>query len=139
MMVFLFSGFSVMAQMADAPEINPKDPAFRQKYENIDLKGKFSTQVLNDQTNNYYVVDFSGLKEKYDKVFFLSLVFQDGKVVNIDSDLAQDRIWFLSNVKYAPSEINGLFIKLKEKTIKSSSLLSDEQKAAWLLENDKYK
>jgi hypothetical protein len=139
LIALLFAGFAVTAQTSETPEINPKDPAFRQKYENVDFKGKFSVQVLKDNTNNYFLVDFAQLKDKYEKVYFLSLVFINGKVVNIDGDLKQNKIWFLSDNRNTIEEINTLFQKLKEQTTQSSSALSGDQKASWLLENDKYK
>ena len=139
MIALFFSGFAVSAQTSENLEINPADPVFRQKYENFDFKGKFSAQVLMDNTNNYFLVDFSKFKDKYEKVVFLTLVFQNGKVVNIDSDLKQDKIWFLSDKQNSVEEVNKLLQNLKDKAIKTSDALSDDQKAKWLLENDKYK
>jgi hypothetical protein len=139
MLALLLTGFAVTAQTSENTEINPKDPAFRSKYANVDFKGKFSVQVLHDNTNNYYLVDFSKLKDKYEKVYFLSLVYQEGKIVNIDSDLKQDKIWFLSVTNNPVEEINKLLMDLKDKTIKKSNSLSQDQKRKWLLENDKFK
>ena len=138
-LTLLFAGFAVSAQTSENQEINPKDPVFRQKYEKYDFNGKFSARVLTDNTNNYFLVDFSKFKDKYEKVYFLSLVFKDGKVVNIDGDIKQDKLWFLSNTKYSPDEINNLLQNLKDQTSKSSNALTDDQKANWLLKNDKYK
>ena len=139
MIALLLGGFAVSAQSLENLEINPQDPVFRKKYENVDFNGKFSVQVLKDNTNNYFLVDFSKLKDKYEKVFFLSLVFRNGKVVNIDGDLKQSKIWFLSDTMNSVEEINNLLQNLKDQTSKSSNALTDDQKAKWLLENDKYK
>jgi hypothetical protein len=136
---FLIAGSGVMAQTSEDPEIDIANPVFRQKYENTDFHGNFSVQVLKDKTNNYFLVDFSLLKDKYEKVYFLSLAFQNGKIVNIDSDLKKDKIWFLSHLSNSPEEVNSLLKDIKEKTIEKSKMLSEEQKAQWLLENDKYK
>jgi hypothetical protein len=139
LIALLFAGFSGIAQTLDDVKINPQDPVFRQKYENVDFHGKFSVQVLSDNTNNYFLVDFSRLKDKYEKVYFMSLLFQDRKVVNIDSDLKLDKLWFLSNKMYSVEEINNLLQNIKDQTIKNSNSLTVEQKSQWLLENDKYK
>ena len=136
---FLFTGVAVIAQSTEKLTINPGDPTFRMKYENVDFHGKFSVQVLSDSTNNYYLVDFSKFRDKYEKVFFMSLIFQEGKVVDLDGDFTHDKIWFLSDLKYSIKEINGLFQDLKDKVIKNSDMLSDVQKAEWLRTNDKYK
>jgi hypothetical protein len=139
LIALLFAGFSVNAQISDEVKINPQDPVFRQKYENVDFHGKFSVKVLSDNTNNYFLVDFSKLRDKYEKVYFMSLLFQDRKVVNIDSDLKLDKLWFLSNKMYPVDEINNLLQDIKEQTIKNSNSLTVEQKSKWLLENNKYK
>jgi hypothetical protein len=135
----LFAGFAVTAQTSENLEINPSDPAFRQKFEKVDFHNKFSVHVLKDNTNNYFLVDFSKLRDKFEKVYFLTLVFQNGKVVNIDSDLKQDHIWFLSDLKNPVDEINLLLQNLKDQAEKNSNTLTEEQKTKWLLENDKYK
>jgi hypothetical protein len=139
MIALLLTGFAVTAQNAETIEINPKDPAFRQKYEKVDFHGKFSVPVIKDQTNNYFLVDISQMKDKFEKVYFLSLVFKNGKVVNIDGDLTQSKIWFLSDLKNSVDEVNKIFQDLKEQTLQQSKSLTDDQKAKWLLENDKYK
>lgn len=139
LVTLLLTGQAITAQTQENPEINPSDPAFRLKFENTDFHGKFSVLVLNDKTNNYYLVDFSKLKGKYEKVYFLSLVFKNDKIVNIDSDLSQDKIWFLSDKGNPAEEINSIFQNLKDQTIKSSNTLPEDQKANWLLANDKYK
>ena len=139
MIALLFAGFFISAQTSEDLKIDPKDPVFRQKYEKVDFNGKFSVQVLKDNTNNYFLVDFSKFKDKYEKVFFMTLIFQNGKVVNLDSDLKLDKVWFLSNKLFSIEEINDLLQNLKDQTIQKSNTLSEDQKAKWLLENDKYK
>jgi hypothetical protein len=139
LMVLLFSGIELFAQSSGQPEINPADPAFRKQYDNIDFKGNFSVVVLNDNTNNYFLVDFSKLRDKYEKVYFLTLSYKEGKIVNLDGDLSHDKIWFSSNKQNSVDEINRLLLDIKEKTLKSSSSLSAEGKTDWLRENDKFK
>lgn len=136
---FLIAGFSGLAQTSADLEMDLRNPEFRKKYENIDFKGNFSMQVLKDNTNNYFVVDFSSFKEKFERVYFLSLIFQNGKVVNIDSDINRDKVWFLSHISNSTEEVNSILKDLKLKTIEKSSSLSPEEKASWLKENDKYK
>jgi hypothetical protein len=127
------------AQESAAISINPGDPAFREKFSHVNFDGKFSRMAVIDAVNNYYMADFSMFPIKFEKVYFLSLIFTCGKIVNIDADLTQDRLWFLANRKYPVKEINDLFDELKEKTLKQSAGMSDEQKAKWMKDNDKYK
>lgn len=137
--MFLISGFSGLAQTSEDLTMDLRNPEFRKKYENIDFKGNFSMQVLKDNTNNYFVVDFSSFKEKFEKVYFLSLIFQNGKIVNIDSDISRDKVWFLSHCNHSSDEINLTFKNLKDQTLEKSNSLTPEEKASWLKENDKYK
>ena len=137
--IFLISGFSGLAQSSEDMEIDLRNPEFRKKYESIDFKGNFSMKVLTDNTNNYFIVDFSSFKEKFEKVYFLSLIFQNGKIVNIDSDISRDKVWFLSHINNSTEEINSTLKELKVQTIEKSSSLSAEEKASWIKENDKYK
>lgn len=139
MIILFLTGASLYSQSQEKVVINPADPAFRQKYENVDFNGKFSVQVLTDNTNNYFIADFSKFRDKYEKVYFLFLVFQNGKVVNLDGDLNHNKIWFLSDIRISKDEINNLLQELKTQTEKNSSTLTVEQKATWLLSNDKYK
>ena len=127
------------AQEPVSASIHPEDPAFREKFSQLNFDGKFSTLAVVDAVNNYYMADFTKFPVKFEKVYFLSLVFSCGKIVNIDPDLNQDRIWFLANKRYSVKEINQLFDEMKEKTLKQSAGMTDEQKARWMEDNDKYK
>ena len=138
--LFMIAAVTMLrAQEPVAASIHPDDPAFREKFSHLDFDGKFSIMAASDQVNNYYMADFTRLPLKFEKVYFLNLVFSCGKIVNIDPDLTQDRIWFLASNKYSIKEINQLFNELKEKTLKKSSGMTDEQKAGWMKDNDKYK
>lgn len=141
MRVFVFFWLMVAAAGSVSQEVyvDPKDPAFRAKYENIDLAGKFSALALSDDQNNYYMADFTQLEGKFEKVWFLNLVFKGDKVVNIDPDIHQERVWFLA-VKAIPEKtVNDYLLSLKEKTLKASATYSEEEKSEWLQKNDKYK
>ena len=135
---FLGTG-TLCAQQGNEVQIDPGNPAFQALYQNFDFKGNFSSLVLQDAENNYYLVDFSKLPGRYEKVFFMNLTFSEGNIVNMDADLGHDKIWFLANKKYAEKDILKLFSTLKEKTDRSSQTLTGEQKSAWLKANDKYK
>jgi hypothetical protein len=127
------------AQQATEVQIEPSNPAFQETYRNFDFRGKFSARVLQDTENNYFLVDFSKLTVKYEKVYFMNLSFNEGRIVNLDGDLSHDKIWFGANRKYPEQDILNLFTELKDKTEHSSQALDSEQKSAWLKANDKYK
>ena len=119
--------------------INPADPAFREKYKSIDLEGKFSMLAVSDNDNNYYIVDFAQLAGKFEKVYFLNLVFRSDKVVNIDPDLKQDRIWFLAVKTTKEQTVHEYLLDLKKKTETAAAGYTEAEKEQWLQKNDKYK
>jgi hypothetical protein len=126
-------------QSVSAGTVDPTDPAFRARYAGISFGDQFSLMVLSDETNFYYLVDFSQLRTKFQKVYFMNLVFGEKKIVNIDSDLSQDRVWFLSNNKNSVKEITDLFLSLKQKTEGMSEKMTTAEQEAWLKVNNKYK
>jgi hypothetical protein len=136
-LLLFFIGSQAISQ--EVAHINPADPQFRAKYETLSFDNKFVLLAESDPTNNYYIADFSTFSSKFEKVYFLSLVFTSRKIVNIDGDLNQDRIWFLSNKKFSEKETIQEFETLKEQTLKAASGMTEEAKAKWLSENDKYK
>lgn len=119
--------------------INPGDPAFRAKYEWLVFADKFVLLAESDNNNNYYIADFSKFKSRFGKIYFLNLVFQSEKIVNMEGNLEQKRIWFLANKQYEVKNILTLFDELKEKTVSASTSYSDEEQNTWLKANDKYK
>lgn len=119
--------------------INPADPQFRQQYDSMVFGDKFVLLAESDQTNNYFIADFSKFSSKFEKVYFLSLVFPSKNVVNIDGDLSHDRIWFLANKKYSSEEVIKELLEDKEKSISFAASLTEDEKNNWLKTNDKYK
>jgi hypothetical protein len=138
LMILLFLGLTALGQEESQVYINPADPAFIEKYKNVDFDGKFAVSPVSDNANNYYMVDFSKLASKFEKVYFLNLIFKGGEAVNIDGDLSKDRIWFLSNRKYSTKDIFILFDQLKAKAEKANSSFTEQEKSAWMKSNDKY-
>jgi hypothetical protein len=135
-LVFLFPLAALLAQDV---YINPADPAFRAKYKDVDFAGRFSVLAVSDQDNNYYMVDFTKLPTKFEKVYFINLVFKGGKAVNIDSDLSQERVWFLAVKSTKEQSVHDYFLDLKKKTEDAAAAFTAEEQAGWLKKNDKYK
>jgi hypothetical protein len=119
--------------------INPADPAFRAKYDTVRFGDRFSVRVLSDTRHDYYLVDFTRLTSNFEKVYFMNLVFRSDKVVNIDGDLKQERIWFSAMNDRPETEINDYFFTLKRKCEQASAAWSESRKAEWMKMNNKYK
>jgi hypothetical protein len=137
--IFILYLFAFQSLSQENKYINPDDPEFRAKYNHLIFNDKFVLLAETDQTNNYFIADFSKLTSKFEKVYFLNLVFGSDKIVNIDGDLSHDRIWFLANHKYSEMEIIANFNDLKDKTLKAKIELTENEQKSWLLKNDKVK
>ena len=85
------------------------------------------------------MADFTRFPEKFERVYFINLVYKSGKIVNIDNDLSQNRVWFLVNNKYSGKEAGTEFDQLRDQTLKAATTLTAEEKANWMLKNDKFK
>ena len=119
--------------------INPADPAFRARYGEVEFGDRFSLVAVSDAGNNYYLVDFTKLPSRFEKVYFLNLTYKSDRVVCIDSDLTQDRLWFSAPKERKESDVTDYFLDLKKKTLKASSVYSGEEKMQYLNKNDKLK
>jgi hypothetical protein len=139
LLTLLTSVLSYSGILAQDVYINPCDPDFRARYGSLEFGDKFSLLALSDQDNNYYIVDFTKLPTRFEKIFFLNLVFRSDKVVCIDSDLAQNRIWFSANRQVQETKIRDTFLELKKKSTDAASLFTEEEKTQWMSKNDKYK
>jgi hypothetical protein len=137
-LMILFSFSIVRGQETSSASINPEDPAFRQKFNHLDFEGKFYLLAVKDAVNNYYMADFSQFPDKFERVYFINLVYKSDKIVSIDSDLSQDRIWFQVNNKYSGKEAGAQFDQLREKTLNAATTLTSEEKASWMKKNNKF-
>lgn len=140
-LVFLILGFFslTMGQGVNPVRIDPTDPGFREKFSHLNFNGKFYVLALKDEVNNYYMADFSQFPEKFERIYFLSLVYNSDKIVNIDSDISQDRVWFQVNGKFSDKEAGAQFNEFRKNTLKASSTFTAAEKAAWMKKNDKFK
>jgi hypothetical protein len=104
-----------------------------------EFQGRLSVLFHSDENYDYYVIDLTRFKDRFEKVYFMNLTYSDPKVFNIDGDLDKDQTMFKSFYTNKESEITCLFKDLKEKTDEASLRMSNEEKSAWLATNDKFK
>jgi hypothetical protein len=138
-LMILFSFGFARGQEITTASINPEDPSFREKFSHLNFDGQFYILAVKDAVNNYYMADFTRFPEKFERVYFINLVYKSGKIVNIDNDLSQNRVWFLVNNKYSGKEAGTEFDQLRDQTLKAATTLTAEEKANWMLKNDKFK
>jgi hypothetical protein len=139
--VFAISFFLGFAMVSHAQEVNvdPADSLFNAKYTSFDFKSRFAALAETDALNNYYLVDFKMLPDRFERVWFMNLVFQHPEVVNIDPDIRKAKLWFQSNKRYPGKDITDLLDKLMKKTTEAAKSMTEPEKTGWLKNNDKYK
>jgi hypothetical protein len=137
-LMILFSFSFARGQENSSASIDPSDPAFREKFSHLDFDGKFYKLAVVDAVNNYYMADFTLFQDQFERVYFIDLVYKSVRIVNIDSDLSQDRVWFLVNKKYSGKEAGDEFDLLREETLKASARLTTQEKESWMLKNSKF-
>ena len=139
--LILLSLFTAATTVAKAQQFNvdPFDTAFNRKYAFFDLKGSFAAVAGSDERNNYFLLDFSLLADRFTRIYFMNLSFKHPEIVNVDPDIAKNRIWFLASVKYPEKQILDLLSDLKKQAAEAANRFSLTEQAKWLKENDKYK
>lgn len=124
---------------AQSPAFQVDDPAFIARYANFDFKGKFVAEIGKESPNTYFLLDFSTLSTRFERVYFMNLSFSSDELINIDPDITKNRVCFMSNDKYPVHEVLELFEQLKANVRSVSTSWQEEQKFEWLKGNDKYK
>lgn len=131
--------FSSMTLRGQQTGVNPDDAAFIEKYADLDFHGKFALAIFKDSTNRYYLVDFTDLPDRFERVYFMNQSFLSGEIINIDPDITKARVCFMSNIIYDEADVLKIFDKRKAEAVAVESSWTDDQKSAWLKENDKYR
>lgn len=138
LLFFAFAG-KMTAQDYHGVQFDLRDSRFLELFKDFDFKGNFAVKAFTDETRNYYLVDFDLLPGKFEKVYFMTLAFQENRIVNVDGDLTHRQIWFSAYPQYTEKEVLDLFNMLRTKTVQVSTAWTDAEKNDWLKSNDKYK
>jgi len=137
--LFLASAGITFAQHESELWIAPSDPDFRAKYADVEFGKAIAVKVVESQTKNYFLIDLTKFNSRFEKIWYLNLVFKEDKIVNIDPDITHDRMWFQANRKYDESDVLELFTLLKERTDQASQKMTAQEKEKWMKKHDKYK
>ena len=100
---------------------------------------RFSVLVFSDDNYDYYAIDLTKLKDRFERVYFMNLTYTDSRVVNLDSDISKDQTWFKSYYKFKEEEITCMYKDLKDKTVNIGNEMTEAEKSAWMAKNDKFK
>jgi hypothetical protein len=124
---------------AQSTAFQVEDPVFIARYASFDFKGKFAAEIGKESPNTYFLLDFSTLSTRFERVYFMNLSFSFDELISIDPDITKNRVCFMSNEKYQVPEVLKLFEKLKADVRSVSTSWQEEKKVEWLKGNDKYK
>ncbi len=115
------------------------DPGFHAKYASFDFHERFAVRIQSDRINNYYLINMASFSNRFEKVWFMNLTFSEHQLVNVDPDITKSYVVFTSPVTFQEKEILKLLDDLKERTVKKSATMTDEERERWLGKNDKYR
>lgn len=130
---------ATQAQINGNRAVTGQEPVLSLAFDQKDFGDRFSVLVSSDDFYDYYALDLTKLGGRTEKVYFMTLTYDDKRVVNIDADIEKEHTWFKSYYKYTENEISCLFNELREKTIQDCSKMNESEKSAWLVRNDKFK
>ncbi len=100
---------------------------------------RFCVLAVDDGENNYYVTDLTKLPSRFERIYFLNLVYKEKIVVNIDPDIDNEQMWFKAFDITAEEEVICLINDLKDEALEANAQFSDEERSTWLEQYDKYK
>ncbi|MEI6435721.1 MAG: hypothetical protein WCP32_12810 [Bacteroidota bacterium] len=133
--LFLITVFSGWTQ----DRIPPNDPAYLDRYAGYNFNSRFFALINSDDLSAYYLVDFSKLPSRFERVYFMNLSFSADEIVNVRVDADRNIVCFKALFKYKETEIKKVFDDLKQKTNDVNTSWTSDKKTEWLKENDKYK
>jgi hypothetical protein len=107
-------------------------------FDQDEFEGRFSVLFQSDENYDYYVIDLTWLKDRFERVYFMNLAYSESKLVSIDGDINKDQTWFKSYYTNKEADITCLLNELQEKTANAGMEMSPAEKSTWLSMNDKF-
>jgi hypothetical protein len=103
-----------------------------------DFNDRFAVMAVYDGDYDYYVTDLTRLEDRFQKVYFLNLTYNDHRLVNIDPDISKPQIWFKVHYQYKEADIICLLDDLMKDAAETRQNWTDEEKNQWLAKYDKF-
>jgi hypothetical protein len=127
------------SQSENKAPVSSNQPASSLVINQKEFGDRFSVLFSSEDDYDYYAIDLTKLKDRFERIYFMNLTYQDRRIINLDPDVEKDQISFKAFHLYNETEINCLFNDLKEKASQAGNEMSPEEKSAWLAKNDKFK
>jgi hypothetical protein len=108
-------------------------------FDQKDFEGRFSVMSQSDENYDYYVIDLTRFTDRFERVYFMNLTYDDNRLVNLDADIEKDQTWFKTYYTNNEKVMTCLFNDLKEKTQETAQKMSPAERSEWLAVHDKFK
>ena len=130
----------IFAPMVMSQQImTPCDSAAEASFAGINFHGKFALRISSDENCNYFLIDFSGLSDRFEQIYFLENSFGVKEIVNLGYHGTSSPVCYKAAIQYPIDDILSKFDALLQKTRKTNQELSTDEKVHWLSVHDKYK
>jgi len=129
--------FTTFSSILSGQEVCPSaDIPF--EFDHSEFNGKFCVYVASEESSDYYVIDLEKLPLRFDRIYFLNLVYKEKKVISIDNDINKDVLWFKSFDTFSREDVICLMEELLLETGAAIDSYSENQKSEWLQVHDKF-
>jgi hypothetical protein len=126
-------------QSDDRKPVNGKPPAIPLVFDQKEFGDRFSVLNYSVDDYDYYVIDLTKLGDRFERVYFMNLSYEDQRLISLDAGIEKNQIWFKAFHQYKETEITCLFKELKEKAASAGQDMTTEEKSEWMAKNDKFK
>jgi hypothetical protein len=135
--LMLIAGFSRGQEIAEGQPAPDLESALTFAQE--EFNGRFAVMAVSEGDYDYYVTDLTRLEDRFRKVYFLNLTYNDHRLVNIVPDISQPQIWFKVHYQYKEADITCLLDDLMKDAVTTGQNWTDAEKDHWLAKYDKFK
>jgi len=98
----------------------------------------FIKQAEVNEKKIIYHIDLTKFSERYEKVLFVSALYDQDNIIVTDSQLNSKTFSVSAYKKYPPEHIKALVLGLKAFTERENALKTPQQKKDWLKSHDKF-
>jgi hypothetical protein len=125
-------------QSYDNKQVSGKSAAIPLVFDQKEFGDRFSVMFYSVDDYDYYVIDLTKLKDRFERVYFMNLTYEESRLISLDAGIDNDQIWFKAFHQYKETEITCLFKDLKEKAALAGKDMTAAEKSAWMAKNDKF-
>jgi len=118
--------------------VSVKHPDIPLVFNQKEFGDRFSVLYYSEGDYDYYVIDLTKLGDRFERIYFINLTYEDSVLINLEADIEKDQMWFKAYHQYKETEITCLFNDLKERADKAAQDMSVVEKSAWMAKNDKF-